>query len=515
MCFIYFVLRYISAREMPLLERIDLAKSDLNLGKLAQAETQYKAIYADCKDKALCVYEYTSFLYKKGNYKAVKNIYETTKVKLTARMSDLHEKCLKNIKMESRLNENIEYLYKESPYCREYVTRIVTKLMRDFRLSEVRDILNAAQIVWATDKEIKLSFVHLLFLEGKYDLAFEQIPAEKKNLKIFNVFNEFLAKSKEIEKMSIDKGDSDYSNYLAQKQSEHKFRALKKIIDDMKDSSYSDTFSPTILSHLRYTLIEAFLLLGNTLIVKGISKYAREAMKFKPTDENKYLYINNLIVEGEMNEAEIELEQLTFKNSFYKDRLDGIINREKHKAEEKEREQEAKRERQRKEEAMRKEEQKRQWQRQQQQQQQRYGKQGGDDPKGYYKILNLDKTATEDQIRKKYKKLSRAKDPDNYKGKDENKRKELNEELMKINEAKTVLLDKEKRQLYDQGLLDQQQQGGYRQASGADVNDIFKAFFGGGGGGSSTFFTSGGQGGFFSGSSGGGGRHEQRTYFYL
>lgn len=204
-----------------------------------------------------------------------------------------------------------------------------------------------------------------------------------------------------------------------------------------------------------------------------------------------------------MEQAKSEIEFLKFKNNLLKEKLENLLRKEIEKKEQSEKEEEMNKKKQRENEKRRREQQQNQWEYQQKQQNQRYGKKGGDDPKGYYKILGVDKNASENEIRKKYKKLIIKKDPDAYKGKDEKKKEALNEELMKINEAKSVLLDKKKRDLYDQGLYDQQNQGAnYRHAGGHDVNDIFKAFFGGGGG--SQFFTSGNNG-----------RYEQRTYFYL
>jgi curved DNA-binding protein len=63
----------------------------------------------------------------------------------------------------------------------------------------------------------------------------------------------------------------------------------------------------------------------------------------------------------------------------------------------------------------------------------------------YYKILELDKSATTDQIKKAYRKLARKYHPDlNPDNKDANKK------FQQINEAHEVLSDPEKRKKYDQ-----------------------------------------------------------------
>lgn len=68
--------------------------------------------------------------------------------------------------------------------------------------------------------------------------------------------------------------------------------------------------------------------------------------------------------------------------------------------------------------------------------------------KDYYEILNVNKNATESEIKKQYKKLAKEYHPD--KQRDESKIKDCEEKLKEINEAYSVLSDKNKRNLYDQ-----------------------------------------------------------------
>lgn len=115
--------------------------------------------------------------------------------------------------------------------------------------------------------------------------------------------------------------------------------------------------------------------------------------------------------------------------------------------------------------------------------------------KDYYKILGVDKSATQDEIKKAFKKLAMQHHPDRPGG-DEKKFKE-------INEAFQVVGDAEKRTKYDQFGADFDQQGGFGGASwddfmraarggqgfgganfgGMDFGDIFGDLFGFGGGG--------------------------------
>lgn len=101
--------------------------------------------------------------------------------------------------------------------------------------------------------------------------------------------------------------------------------------------------------------------------------------------------------------------------------------------------------------------------------------------KDYYKVLNVDRSASKDEIKKAFRKLAHEHHPD--KGGDEAKFKE-------VNEAYQVLSDDTKRSQYDQfgSTFDQQGAGGFggfSQGFGGvnmdDLGDMFGSFFGGGG----------------------------------
>ncbi len=132
----------------------------------------------------------------------------------------------------------------------------------------------------------------------------------------------------------------------------------------------------------------------------------------------------------------------------------------------------------------------------------------------YYKVLDINKSATAAEIKKAYRKLARKLHPDLNPND-----KAAQEKFQKINEANEVLSDPEKRKKYDQYGKDwqhadafeaqkQQQRGGggfgggrsYGGAQGFDeshFSDFFESMFGGGGGG---------------GFSGGGGRRQTSQF---
>ena len=87
----------------------------------------------------------------------------------------------------------------------------------------------------------------------------------------------------------------------------------------------------------------------------------------------------------------------------------------------------------------------------------------------YYAILGIKKDATEAEIKKAYRKLALKWHPD----KNPNNREEAEEKFKKINEAYSVLSDKNKRRQYDRG-------GDFSFDFGSfNADDIFKDFFGG------------------------------------
>ncbi len=115
--------------------------------------------------------------------------------------------------------------------------------------------------------------------------------------------------------------------------------------------------------------------------------------------------------------------------------------------------------------------------------------------KDYYEILGVERSASEAEIKKAYRKLAAKHHPDKPSG-DETKFKE-------INEAYEVLGDTEKRQMYDQ--LGPNYHNGQNFQPPPDFESMFGGGFGGAGGqagGFSDFFESmfgggfGGQGGF-------------------
>jgi curved DNA-binding protein len=116
----------------------------------------------------------------------------------------------------------------------------------------------------------------------------------------------------------------------------------------------------------------------------------------------------------------------------------------------------------------------------------------------YYEVLGVKKTATEEEIKKAYRKLAMKHHPDRNPG-----NKQAEERFKEINEAYAVLSDKTKRQQYDQfgpsGFSQRfSQEDIFRgfdisdlfKDLGFSTNDVFSRIFGGGGRGAKVHYGS-------------------------
>ncbi len=108
----------------------------------------------------------------------------------------------------------------------------------------------------------------------------------------------------------------------------------------------------------------------------------------------------------------------------------------------------------------------------------------------FYEVLGVPRSASQDDIKKAYRKLSKELHPDKHKGE-----KEAEQKFKEVNEAYETLSDTKKKQMYDQfGSADANGAGagaggfngfdfsGFQGGERVDFSDIFESFFGGRGG---------------------------------
>jgi len=94
----------------------------------------------------------------------------------------------------------------------------------------------------------------------------------------------------------------------------------------------------------------------------------------------------------------------------------------------------------------------------------------------YYAILNIPKTATEEEIKKSYRKLALKLHPD------KNRAPQANEAFKKVSQSFSCLSNKEKRKIYDEHGTEQayrqQYRRYFREEDDIDPEDLFDLFFG-------------------------------------
>eukprot|EP00914_Ancora_sagittata_P033410 GHVO01067355.1.p1 GENE.GHVO01067355.1~~GHVO01067355.1.p1 ORF type:complete len:341 (+),score=55.30 GHVO01067355.1:296-1318(+) len=114
--------------------------------------------------------------------------------------------------------------------------------------------------------------------------------------------------------------------------------------------------------------------------------------------------------------------------------------------------------------------------------------------KDYYKLLGVSKTATDDEIKKAYRKRALLHHPDRHAGATDEAKKNEEKKFKEIGEAYSILSDSKKKARYDNG-HDLEDVGGHEGHGFHDIdpNMIFQSFFGGAPGG---FGGGGGGGGF-------------------
>ena len=96
--------------------------------------------------------------------------------------------------------------------------------------------------------------------------------------------------------------------------------------------------------------------------------------------------------------------------------------------------------------------------------------------KDLYEILGISRNASDNDIKRAYKKLALKYHPDRQGGKTDAEKKEAEEKFKEISFAYSILSDAEKKQRYDQfGITDEQQQ----MDAGFDPTEIFRHFAGG------------------------------------
>ncbi len=107
----------------------------------------------------------------------------------------------------------------------------------------------------------------------------------------------------------------------------------------------------------------------------------------------------------------------------------------------------------------------------------------------YYEVLGISKGASDDEIKKAYRKAAMKYHPDKFSNASDKEKKDAEDKFKEVNEAYQVLSDSQKKAQYDQfgHAAFEQGAGGFGGGAGfggaGGFEDIFSSFFGGGGAG--------------------------------
>lgn len=95
--------------------------------------------------------------------------------------------------------------------------------------------------------------------------------------------------------------------------------------------------------------------------------------------------------------------------------------------------------------------------------------------KNYYQILGVERTASDEDLKKAYRNLSKKYHPDLHNGKTDAEKKEAEEKFKEISEAYSILSDRKKREYYDNFGTVPGENGGHGQS--VDPREFFRSHF--------------------------------------
>lgn len=441
-------------------EDIQTLNDYIHSKKYMDAKKLFEELFAKDKSNNVFNHEYYRFLVKIGDYKKI--LENKTTFLVTGETEKQLERDLEKLYYGN--NKQKSELVSQSPYSISILYVAAINAIANGNRACFIKYLNMAVEVDENDIRVKKLKAQKAAIDGNYDettLLLEEIGMREEANYLKSI-------------------RAQLNNLISMQNDRQRARGCVNLYDNISRLMLMDKFYPSIYTRLARTALENIVdtCLGNGL--KGSGMYAGKLVAMDPQNiSNVVKYIRILVLDESVLQAENEFEK--YKGSFpenVKRFLEGQITTLKKKIEEAE--------------AQKREQEERQKQRYEQRKRSQMGKtdNAGKDFKGYYKCLNANKDMDEKQIKKSWKKaVKKAQVKFNKTEKETGKGDDS--ELIKINQAKNILLDKDKKAMYDAGIdpEDKQQASNqnYQQyfdfGDGfGDFEEIVAQFFGGGNG---------------------------------
>ena len=423
------------------------------------AMQQFSDLFHLDKTNKMYNHEYYNFLKKMGDYETI--IKNKEHFELDKEMVEKLKKDLNTLKFGSK--KQIADLINQSPFSLQIVYIAACYALEQGDRAKFIKFLNMAKENDINDTRTKILIARHFIEEDKVNDAILV-------LREINYDTEAQYLNEIIKQMTNVENTRDQTE---------KARGFVRLYDNTLRLVVMDKFKPSIYQKLRNKCLNRAVDLCINTGIKGCRSYANALLSLDDKNvSNAVKYIRICILDGYLNEANKKYDE-------YKERLPANV---KSFLKNQIKELEEKFERQRREEEEEEARRKRQYQ-ERRRQQMGQSENAGKDFKGYYECLGATKDMDEKQIKKKWKKAAK-KAQLKMSQKENETGKEDDSELVKINTAKNVLTDKEKKELYDAGYdpEDKQQNArhNYQQhfefGSGGDFGDfedIISAFFGG------------------------------------
>jgi DnaJ family protein C protein 7 len=336
-------------------------------------------------------------------------------------------------KMKEKINENkfdeaeeiCKKLIEKVPAFTDLKKYYIKILIENVKLQEA--LVFISKEITFEDKMKDSEFDYLtaltLYFDGQYDKAKKQINLAKQKNNGDQKYADLLKKVNEIEAVK-----SKANELFKQKKYEEAIEEYTKILE----------FDPTNKK------FNSLILANRALCYQKLNKHT-EALR----DSNQSIKLNPFYARGYVKRGNVYMELKMFddaKADFQKAKeldptvsgVEGYLNDAKNKAEKARK-------------------------------------------RDYYAILGVDRNASEQEIKKAYKKMAMKYHPDRNAESEETK-KMAEKKFIDVNDAYSVLSDPKKKSMYDQGVdpLNPEEASAGGMHFGGDASEILKMFFGGG-----------------------------------